>query len=120
MSDFETLWKSASGFRRVSRELRPLLRDVHAAFADRTALVAALERLLSFLTSESGRTDPNCAVTDAFIFATEEEWSAAAGEELRPILEDMGGTLHDTIYAPNIARNFDSTPEQLLERLRKL
>ena len=31
----------------------------------------------------------------------------------------MGGTLHDAIHAENIARTFEATPEQLLERVRK-
>jgi len=29
----------------------------------------------------------------------------------------MAGALHDTVKAPHIARNFYSTPEQLLARL---
>jgi hypothetical protein len=36
------------------------------------------------------------------------------------ILNDMGSALHDTVSAPLIAANFQSTPEQLLERARRL
>jgi len=36
------------------------------------------------------------------------------------ILADMAGALHDTITAPDIAANFESTPEQLLETARRL
>jgi hypothetical protein len=36
------------------------------------------------------------------------------------ILADMGSALHDTVSAPLIAANFQSTPEQLLERARRL
>ena len=36
------------------------------------------------------------------------------------IFADMSGALHDTISAPEIAENFDSTPEQLLKRARDL
>jgi len=36
------------------------------------------------------------------------------------ILADMSGALHDTISAPEIAANFESTPEQLLARVRAL
>jgi hypothetical protein len=32
----------------------------------------------------------------------------------------MAGALHDTCSAPVVARNFDSTPEQLFERLRRV
>lgn len=117
MTDFDTLYRSSVRFRRASRELEPLLQDVHAALGDAAALAAALERLLVFLASPAGRTDANCSVTDHFIFATEEQWS---GSLLAPILDDMGGTLHDAIHAENIARTFEATPEQLLERVRKL
>ncbi len=117
MSDFDTLWHAAVRSRRVSRELGPLLRDVHSAFDDDVQLAVSLERLVAFLVT--ARTDANCSVTDQFISATEEEWRGV-GEPLRSILDDMGGTLHDAIYAPNIARTFAATPEQLLERLRAL
>ena len=63
-----------------------------------------------------GRTDANCDVTDHFIALTEEQWRDSS---LAPILSDMGGTLHDAIRAPNVARTFEATPEQLLERLRR-
>jgi len=33
------------------------------------------------------------------------------------VLRDMSTALHDSIEAPDVARNFDSTPEQLLIRL---
>lgn len=115
MSEFEGLWRAALRFRRVSRELEPLVRDVHSSFADDVALTAALERLLVFLTSPQGRTDANCSVTDQFIAASEARWRSSA---LAPILHDMGGTLHDAIHAPQIAHTFEATPEQLLVRLR--
>jgi hypothetical protein len=41
-------------------------------------------------------------------------------DEWRQILADLGGALHDTIYAPHIAKHFESLPEQLLERVRAL
>lgn len=117
MPDFEATWKAAVRYRHVSRELQALLRDVHASFADPLALQRALQRLLSFLAGESGRTDANCTTTYYFISATEEQWRGAPAP-LRAILNDMSGTLQDSIHAPHIARTFESTPEQLLERLR--
>jgi hypothetical protein len=116
MTDFDSLWRASVRFRRASRELEPLLHDVYAAFGDDSALRTAIERVLLFLASPEGRTDANCCVTDQFISATEEQWRASA---LAPILDDMGGTLHDAIHAENIARTFEATPEQLLERVRK-
>jgi hypothetical protein len=116
MNDFDEVWRASVRFRRASRELEPLLHDVHAAFGDDAALRPALERVLAFLTTPAGRTDANCCVTDQFISATEDRWRTST---LAPILEDMGGTLHDAIHAENIAKTFEATPEQLLERVRK-
>jgi hypothetical protein len=116
MTEFDEVWRHAVRFRRVSRELEPLVRDVHAAFGDDAALSAALERVLLFLTTPQGRTDANCDVTDHFIALSEERWRESS---LAPILTDMGGTLHDAIHAPYVARTFEATPEQLLERLRR-
>lgn len=119
-SEFDALWKSTVRFRRVSRELEPLLRDVYASYGeDLDALRLALERLLSFLASESGRTDANCATTYHFATLTEQEWTNVADADLRAILDDMSGTLQDSVYAPQIARTFRATPEQLLERIRE-
>lgn len=115
MSEFDALWRSSLRFRKASRELEPLLHAVHDAFGDDDALIPAVERVLLFLTTPDGRTDANCDVTDHFISSTEELWRTSS---LAPILEDMGGTLHDAIHAPNIAKTFEATPEQLLERLR--
>ncbi|HVG22979.1 MAG TPA: hypothetical protein VND45_02395 [Thermoanaerobaculia bacterium] len=115
MPDFDSLWRTAARFRRTSRELEPLLHDVYTAFGDDDALAAALERVLVFLTSSAGRTDANCSVTDQFISAAETLWRESS---LAAILDDMGGTLHDAVYAPNVAKTFEATPEQLLERIR--
>ncbi len=118
MNDFDATWKAAVRFRRASWELQGLLRDVHASFADPAALKDALVRLLSFLAGESGRTDANCTTTYYFISATEEQWRDVPAP-LRAILDDMSGTLQDSIHAPQIARTFEATPEQLLERLNR-
>lgn len=115
MSDFDTQWRASVRYRRASRELEPLLRAVHSAFGDDGALAAALERLLVFLASREGRTDANCSVTDHFIAASEGLWR---GSRLDAILDDMSGTLHDSVHAEPIARTFEATPEQLLARLR--
>lgn len=119
---FERLWKSAATFRKVSPELEPLVRAVYEAIVagDVPATRAALESLLEHLASARGRTDANCCVVDAF-FSAEDRWERnweAMPAPLRNLLGDLGGALHDAIYAPHIARNFDSLPEQLLERLR--
>jgi hypothetical protein len=117
VTDFDELWRAASRGRRISRDLEPRLQAVFDAFHDPVALRDALEHLATLLVTE--RTDANCSVTDHFISATEDIWRDA-GEPLRSILDDMGGTLHDAIHAPDIARTFEATPEQLLARLRAL
>jgi hypothetical protein len=120
MIEFDGVWKAAVRFRRVGRELEGLVRGVYVAIdaRDFAATRSALEQLLVFLCSETGRTDANCATTDYFFALTEQEWTPLVPEALRAILDDMSGTLHDTIYAPKIASTFESTPEQLLERVR--
>jgi hypothetical protein len=119
---YERLWKAAATFRKVSPELEPLVRAVYSAIlaCDVNGTRTTLQSLLEHLASPRGRTDANCCVVDAF-FSAQEQWEGncnAMPAPLRNLLGDMGGALHDAIYAPQIARNFDSLPEQLLERLR--
>jgi len=123
---FEELYKSAVRFRHVSPQLRPLLRHVYGAAvarpADLNELKNALRSLLEFLASEGGRTDANLCTTDAMFSAGdrwERDWNDLP-DEYRSLMDDLGGVLHDSVYAPHIARHFESLPEQLLERLRSL
>ena len=115
---FEELYRASVRFRRASRELEGLLRQVFVSLGEGDGLDRALEALLAFLSSDAGRTDANCSTTFHFIAATEELWRTVP-DPLHSILDDMSGTLHESIYAPDIARTFEATPEQLLERLRK-
>lgn len=116
---FDERYKRAAGFRRVSPELRPLVASLDTAIAacDAGAVRASLVELLEFLASGRGRTDANCCVVDAF-FGTVE--ASSLPDDLRAVVSDLSGALHDTIYAPQIASNFECLPEQLLERARKL
>jgi hypothetical protein len=87
---------------------------------DPNRIAAAVEELLVYLASKEGRTQPNCVAVDHF-FRLGEGWERDWEDEpaeLADVLADMGGALHDTISTPEIAENFDSTPEQLLERIR--
>jgi hypothetical protein len=86
-------------------------------------LRAQVESLLVFLSSPAGRTDRNCQVVDSTLMRDDELWDAveeieSADLALADVLRDMAGALHDTVSAPQVAANFDSTPEQLLSRLR--
>lgn len=90
---------------------------------DVITLRAATVHLLEFLASPRGRTDANCKTVDYFLTDNDHLWDALDGLEsidanLHSVIADMAGALHDTISAPGIAENFDSTPEQLLARAR--
>ena len=121
MTTFERLYRPAAD---ADVALRPLLQHLHASMTHtpihlpdvRSAMVAVLE----FLASPTGRTDANCRAVDFFLMQ-DEAWDAEAlPESYVEILSDMSGALHDTVSAPDIAANFESTPEQLLERVRRL
>jgi hypothetical protein len=81
------------------------------------SVIHSLKALLMFLSSEAGCTSPNCWATDIF-FAVGEGWEwQPYPDALMEVVSDIGGALHDTVDYPDIARNFESTPEQLLIRL---
>ena len=76
------------------------------------------EDLLLFLNGE-GRSNANCWAADLF-FANSEGWEGDWAEQNLPegfhdVLAMMGEALHDTVQAPEIAKNFGCLPEQLLE-----
>ena len=121
MIDFETRWRSAVRHRPVSHALKTLVYNVvtDAELEDASALRDALDQMLAFLASPTGRTDANCCAVDRFFNGMEGRWTKLP-KELASLLDDLSGTLHDSIYAPHIAAHFDSLPEQLLNRLRKL
>ena len=110
----------------VSPELRPLLEAVYNEIARRPAnlngLWESLDRLLVYLASPMGRTNSNCWAANNFFLLCEgweTDWDHLPNS-FGDILGDMAKALHDTVEAPEIARNFESTPEQLLERLRAI
>jgi hypothetical protein len=86
---------------------------------DLIEVTRALDALLGYLTTPAGRTHSNCRDVDSY-FSDHEEWiDAGLPNGIHGILADMASILHDTCSSPEIAENFDSTPEQLLNRLRK-
>jgi hypothetical protein len=110
----------------VSPELVPLLQDVYTEVqrtpGDLDALTLKLRRLLEYLASPRGRTNANCWATDLFfmdIDRWERDWEHLP-EPYQDLLGDLGGALHDTVSSPDIAANFDSTPEQLLAQLERI
>jgi hypothetical protein len=108
----------------ISPELRRLLNAVQAQLDRDPVVIAdlhiALRELLTFLASESGRTNANCHATGGFFMGPEQEWDYEyLPEPFGGILEDVATILHDTVSAPEVALNFRATPEQLLERLEE-
>jgi hypothetical protein len=105
----------------VSLELELLMRELCESLVSRPPdarrIQAAAWSVLSFLVTPSGRTDANCTAVNYFLLLGKFDWSNLPAP-LTDVLDDMAGTLHDTISDPAIALNFESTPEQLLARLR--
>ena len=121
MRTFEQLYRPASD---VDETLRPLLERLYLSLmlrpVDAPALRAAMISVLEFLASPRGRTDANCRAVDSFLMQDRTWDGDELPESFVEILADMSGALHDTISAPDTAANFESTPEQLLERARRL
>lgn len=103
---------------------RELVNSVQAALANvplnLEVLKNSLIALLEYLSSQEGRTDQNCHAVDSY-FLHDDLWvKSNLPDSFHSIFADMSGALHDTVSAPDIAKNFDSTPEQLLKRAREL
>lgn len=110
----------------VDPSIEPLLEGAYLALTGQIASLPLikhkLEDLLLFLSSPRGRTHVNCVATDQF-FVDYRDWPViwdALPESYVGVLSDIGGLLHDAVISPEIAANFDSTPELLLERVRQL
>lgn len=81
-----------------------------------------LEQILEWLNDPLNNTDENCRKIDYFVayeIMPQKEFELIP-EDIRSILFDLGSSLSDTYTAPEVAENFESTPEQLLKRVRKL
>lgn len=88
----------------------------------RRKVLSSIEALLSWLAEPENNTDSNCREVDSYVAyeILPEINTKEIPEDIRAILFDMGATLHDTHTSPEIAENFESTPTQLLERVRSL
>ena len=110
-------------FREADPALWPLVETLNLTVQNRPVdlapIKAALIALLEFLTSPAGRTDANCRAVDGFFFRDDSWVDAKLPNAYHDVFAHMDA-LHDTITAADIANNFGSTPEQLLERARSL
>jgi hypothetical protein len=110
-----------SALQQADATLQPLMQAVRAAVfespVDAPAVKASLIALLEYLGSPAGRTDANCCAVDSFLSLDDVLPLERLPDPLQDVFAHMDA-LHDTITAPQIAENFSSTPEQLLERVR--
>ena len=93
----------------VSSELKKLIEYVHYCIIEKPInlirLHSSLEELIFFLTTSSGRTKENCEETDFYFLLHEDKgfiWDHLP-KDYQLILDDIGGHMHDTIEAPQIA-----------------
>jgi len=87
---------------------------------DLPELKKSLINLFEYLSSPNGRTDENCIAINSF-FMFDDLWvDRNLPDHFHEIFVDISGALHDAVSAPENAENFDSTPEQLLNRAREL
>jgi hypothetical protein len=130
MPGFEEAWDAINKPRSgepVSAELKPLLRETYQTLLsqprDFSAIQRALQNLLQYLSAE-GRTNANCWATDLFFLLCtgwERDWAdPELPEPFNDIFSKMADALHDTVSAPEIARNFGCLPEQLLADLNRI
>jgi hypothetical protein len=126
MSEAQELYYESRLDPDASRQLVPLMGAFRAAALANPIsyprLFQTVEAVLQFLTAPTNRTDDNCRAVDSAIMSDDELWLSLESlershDELHDIIADMAGALHDTVSAPEIAGNFESTPEQLLSRL---
>ena len=131
MAGFEGAWEAVGKPRDgepVSPELKPLLRQVYAEFQSEEVNLPSLNENLSALLeylSGVGRTNANCWAVDLFFclddIGWERDWADhRLPDDLHDVLAKMGNALHDTVSSPEIAKNFDCLPEQLLDQIRRL
>jgi hypothetical protein len=113
----------SEAFREADPALQPLVETLNARLTDRPLDLPAIKRamiaLLEFLSSPAGRTDANCRAVDGFFFHDKTWLDANLPDAYHDVIAHMDA-LHDTITASHIAKNFDSSPEQLLARARSL
>jgi hypothetical protein len=106
----------------IDRLLENLRLSCTTGIAGSESIASAIEAVLIWLNYPTNNTNDNCRKVDFFVMSriiTNSEFDNLS-EDIRAIIFDMGGTLHDTHTAPEVAKNFESTPEQLLGRIQKL
>lgn len=121
MRSFEEVYADAVDVEGVDPRVVDALRALYSATAGGGAgsvvIAPLLQDLLEFLVSPDGRTDANCRAVDYFFCLGDWSWGHLP-EPWESLFADLGGGLHETVAAPDIAEALQATPEQLLERVR--
>ena len=105
--------------------LERVVRSLHEEPMNLGNIKDSLVCLFTFLCKPKNRTHKNCRAVDLFFCVDcvdnhlDVSWNSLPNEH-RQLFNDIGGALHDTVVAPEIATNFKSTPEQLLSRAKRL
>ncbi|MBW2738079.1 MAG: hypothetical protein JRE64_04350 [Deltaproteobacteria bacterium] len=103
---------------RLSDILEELIRVVRCPTWDVDSLIDACTKVLSYLVAHP--TDENCRYVDRCLNQQLSErlppWIPV---ELQNVVDDMRCILHDAIMNPEVAEAFESTPAELLRRLKK-
>jgi hypothetical protein len=119
-ASFDVTWPQHGERPGVSEALVPLMKRLFDALTTRPVEAVPVEdatrAVLAYLATPAGRTDANCTAVDHFLCLGEFDWPDLP-DRLQDVLGDMAGALHDTVSHPEVAANFESTPEQLLGRL---
>ncbi len=104
-------------------DLLDLLKDAfNVPQFSRKVILSAIEDVLVWLNELPNNTDANCRKVEYFIVSEiigKPRYHEMPGD-IQGLLFDMGSALSDTFSAPDIADNFESTPTQLLTRVRQL
>ena len=106
----------------IKQLLEQVVHSLHEEPMNLGNIKDSLVCLFSFLCKPKNRTHKNCRAVDLFFCVDNHldvSWNSLPNE-YRQLFNDIGGALHDTVVAPEIAANFESTPEQLLARAEKL
>jgi hypothetical protein len=104
--------------------LAALERSLRGDRCDTMLVADAVRRVLELLNTQEHDTDEDCRLVDQFVGlrlledSRVQERVKRLPSALASIIEDMGMCLHDTHGARAIAEDFESTPQQLLTRLK--
>ena len=109
----------------LDEALQPLVLTLEAGLkedpVDRGGLKGRVEAVLTYL-SGPGLSEANCKGAALYFIVAKAKGLTRTHlpEDLRAIMDDLAGAMHDAVTAPKSAENFQATPELLLARLARL